>query len=157
MLRLVKKYWTVLCVGVVVFRIRLLLRVGSLPRVLVALSPISVTGAGNDSVMDDVTYYVDRWLQVVPYNRKGNCFPRSPALYWFARRIGYPVQFHCGVRMGYVHLEGHAWLTWNGDPFRELTRKWETYTITYSYPPDAALAETRTEAAPLKSSMSAPS
>jgi hypothetical protein len=156
MLRLVKKYWAVFCVGLVVFRVRLLLRVWSLPRVLVALSPARVTGARNDSVMDDVTYYVDCWFQVAPYNRKGNSFPRSLALYWFARRMGYPVQFHCGVRMGYLHMEGHAWLTWNGEPFREMTRQWEMYTITYSYPPDTALAGTRTEAVLLKSNMSPP-
>lgn len=156
MLRLLKKHWTVLCVGVVVFRIRFLLRVRSLPRVLVGLSPISVTGPRNDSVMDDVTYCVDRWLQVVPSKRKGNCFPRSLALYWFARRMGYPVQFHCGVRMGYLNLEGYAWLTWNGEPFQEVTRQWETYTITYSYPPDAALTGAGVESASLKTSLSLP-
>jgi len=39
--------------------------------VLMALSPARVTEARDDSVMDDVTYYVDRWLQLFPYNKKG--------------------------------------------------------------------------------------
>ena len=136
MLRLVKKHWTVLCVGLVVFRIRLLLRVWSLPRVLVALSPARVTQARNDSVMDDVTYYVDRWLQLFPYNEKGNCFPRSLALYWFARRSGYPVLFHCGVRKEVSNLDGHAWLTLDRQPFHETGQQWQCFTVTFSYPSD---------------------
>jgi hypothetical protein len=143
MLRLAKKYWTVLRVGLVVFRIRLLLRVWSLPRVLVALSPARVTDERDDSVMDDVSYYVDRWLQVVPSKRKGNCFPRSLTLYYFAWRSGYPVQFHCGVRMGYLNLEGYAWLTLNGEPFYELTQQWKNFTVTYSCPPEVTQGEAR--------------
>ena len=152
MLRLVRKYWTVLRVGLVVFRIRLLLRMWSLPRVLATLSPARVTGERDDSVMDDVIYYVDRWLQMVPYNRKGNCFPRSLAVYYFAWRSGYPVQFHCGVRMGYLSLEGHAWLTLSGEPFYELTQQWKNFTVTYSCPPDAAQGETKLETASSDSS-----
>ena len=138
MLRLVKKYGTVLRVGLVVFRIRLLLRVRSLPRVLAALSPERVTGERDDSVMDDVTYYVDRWLQIVPYNRKGNCFPRSLALYYFARRSGYPVFFHCGVRKEVSNLDGHAWLTLDRQPFHETGQQWQCFTVTFSYPSDTA-------------------
>jgi hypothetical protein len=139
MLRLVKKYWTVLRVGLVVLRIRLLLRVWSLPRVLAALSPARVTGERDDSVMDDVTYYVDRWLQLFPYNEKGNCFPRSLALYWFARRSGYPVLFHCGVRKEVSNLDGHAWLTLDRQPFHETGQQWQCFTITFSYPSDPAV------------------
>jgi len=145
MFRLLKKYWTVLLVGLVLFQIRLLLRMRDLPHVLVWLSPARVTGERDDSEMGDLTYYVDRWLQIVPSSRKGNSFPRSLALYWFARRLGYPVQFHCGIRMQHIHLEWHAWLTWNGAPFREVDQQWETYTITYSHPPDAALPGAREE------------
>jgi hypothetical protein len=60
MLRLVKKYWALLRVALVVFLSRLLLRVWSLLPVLVALNPAGVTGVRNDSVMDDVTCYVER-------------------------------------------------------------------------------------------------
>lgn len=152
-----KKYWAVLCVGVVLFWIRLMLRVWRLPRVLVALTPGSVTAARNDSVMDDLTYSVDRWLHVVPSKRRGNSFPRSLALYWYACHMGYPVQFHCGVRMGYLHLEDYAWLTWNGEPFHELTGQWETYTLAYSYPPDAASAGAPIESSSFKTRVSSPS
>jgi hypothetical protein len=138
MVRLVRKYLTVLSVGLVVFRIRLLLRVMSLPRVLNELTPDHLRGDPDKDTLDQMNYYIDRWLQVVPYNRKGNCFPRSLALYWYGWRHGYPVQFHCGVRMGYVKLEGHAWLTLDGEAFREINQQWKTYAITYSYPPDQA-------------------
>ena len=98
MTRFVKKYWTVLRVGLVVSWIRFSLRRKSLPLVLDRLSPRSMTGRPDEAVMGDLVYYVDRWLILFPYSEKGNCFPRSLALYWFAWRSGYPVLFHCGVR-----------------------------------------------------------
>jgi hypothetical protein len=48
--------------------------------------------------------------------------------------MGYLVQFHCGVRMGYLHLEGYAWLMLNGGPFQEQTQQWRTYSVIYSCP-----------------------
>ena len=117
MTRFVKKYWTVLRVGLVVLWVRLLLRGKSLPLVLDRLSPRSMTGRPDEAVMGDLVYYVDRWLQLFPYNKKGNCFPRSLALYWFARRLGYPVLFHCGVRKEVSNLDGHAWLSWTASLF----------------------------------------
>jgi hypothetical protein len=88
--------------------------------------------------MGNLVYYVDRWLELFPYNKKGNCFPRSLALYWFARRLGYPVRFQCGVRKDVSHLDGHAWLTLDRLPFHETGQHWQHYTVTFSYPPDPA-------------------
>ena len=138
MIRLVKKYWTVFRVGLVVLWVRLLLRVKSLPLVLDRLNPRSMTGRLDEAVMGDLVYYVDRWLQLFPYNNKGNCFPRSLALYWFARRLGYPVLFHCGVRKEVSNLDGHAWLTLDRQPFHETGQHWQRFTVTFSYPPDPA-------------------
>lgn len=138
MIRLVKKYSTVLRVGLVVLRVRFLLRVKSLPLVLERLNSRSMTGRPDEAVMGDLVYYVDRWLQQFPYNEKGNCFPRSLALYWFARRLGYPVLFHCGVRKEVSNLEGHAWLTLDRQPFHERGQYWQRFTVTFSYPPDPA-------------------
>lgn len=136
MIRLVKKYWTVFHVGVVVLWVRLLLRVKSLPLVLDRLNPRSMTGRPDEAVMRDLICYVDRWLQLFPYNKKGNCFPRSLALYWFARRLGYPVLFHCGVRKEVSNLDGHAWLTLDRQPFHEAGQHWQRFTVTFSYPQD---------------------
>jgi Transglutaminase-like superfamily len=136
MIRLAKKYWTVLRVGLVVLWVRLLLRVKSLPLVLDRLNPRSIMGRPDEAVTEDLVYYVDRWLQLFPYNKKGNCFPRSLALYWFARRLGYPVLFHCGVRKEVSNLDGHAWLTLDHQPFHETGQQWQRFTVTFSYPQD---------------------
>jgi hypothetical protein len=140
MLRLVKKYWTVLRVGLVVSWVRLLLRRKSLPLVLDRLNPRSMTGRPDEAVavMGDLAYYVDRWLQLFPYNKKGNCFPRSLALFWFARRLGYPVLFQCGLRKEDLNLDGHAWLSLDRQPFHETGQQWQRLTVFFSYPPDPA-------------------
>jgi hypothetical protein len=138
MIRTMEKYWTVLRVGLVVSWIRLLLRGKSLPLMLDRLNPRSMAGRPDEAVMGDLVSYVDRWLQLFPYNKKGNCFPRSLALYWFARRLGYPVLFHCGVRKEVSNLDGHAWLTLDRQPFHEAGQHWQRFTVTFSYPQDLA-------------------
>lgn len=143
MIRLVKKYRTLLRVGLVVLWVRLLLRVKSLPLVLERVTPHTMSRRPDEAVMEDLAYYVDRWLQLFPYNKKGNCFPRSLSLYWFARQLGYPVLFQCGVRKDSSHLDGHAWLTLDHLPFHETGRHWQQYTVTFSYPPDPAAGGSR--------------
>jgi hypothetical protein len=143
MIRLATKYWTVLRAGLVVLWVRLLLRVKSLPLVLDRLSRRSIMKRPDDQEMRKLVYYVDRWLRLFPYNVKGNCFPRSLAVYWFARRMGYPVHFQCGVRKDASHLDGHAWLTLNRVPFHEPGRHWQRYTVAFLYPPEPAAAGER--------------
>jgi len=133
-IRHVKKYWTVLRVGLVVSWIRLLLRRHSLPLVLAQLDSPWTPGRYNEAAMEDFVYYVDRWLQLFPYNKKGNCFPRSLAIYWFARRGGYPVRFECGVRKEISNLNGHAWLMLHDQPFHEVGHQWKSFTVTFSHP-----------------------
>ncbi|HEY6262812.1 MAG TPA: lasso peptide biosynthesis B2 protein [Nitrospiraceae bacterium] len=137
MIRLAKKYLTVLRAGLVVSWIRLLLRVKSLPLVLDRLNPRSMTEKPDEAMMEDLVYDVDRWLKLFPYNKKGNCFPRSLSLYWFARRLGYPVCFHCGVKKDVSNLDGHAWLMLDHQPFHETDQQWQRFTVTFSYPSDA--------------------
>jgi len=131
----VKKYWTVLRVGLVVSWIRLLLRRKGLPLVLGQLDSSLTRDRCSEAVVADFVYYVDRWLQLFPYNKKGNCFPRSLAIYWFARRGGYPVRFHCGVRKEDSNLAGHAWLMFHEQPFHEAGQQWQSFIVTFSYPP----------------------
>jgi hypothetical protein len=130
------KYWAIAQIGFLVFRIRLLLYVKSLPEVVALLSPGSPAGNRENSSLDDLIYYVDRWLELFPYNVKGNCFPRALALYWLARRSGYPVSLHCGVKKEASTLEGHAWLTLENRPFHEASQQWRQYAVTFSYPSD---------------------
>lgn len=138
MIPLVKKYWTILRVGLVVLQIRVALRFKRLPLVLNQVTPLPETVEPDDAAMQRLAYYVDRWLRLFPYNRKGNCFPRALALYRFASLLGYPVVFHCGVRREAVGLDGHAWLTLNGQAFHESGTHWQAFTVTFSYPPDPA-------------------
>jgi len=138
MLTVIKKYWTVLRVGLVVFGVRLLLRLDSLPILLERLSPRSVTKGCDDGRIKILVGYVDRWLKLFPYNKRGNCFPRSLVLYRFARQLGYPVVFHCGIRKEASSLDGHAWLTLGSEAFYELGPHWQRFTVTFSYPSNSA-------------------
>ena len=132
----VRKYWTVLRVGCVVLWVRLLLRRHSLPVILRRLHHQSTTRHREDVSMKALVGYVDRWLQLFPYNTRGNCFPRSLVLYRLARQLEYPVTLHCGVRKEASTLEGHAWLTLGSQVFYEPGAQWQYFTVTFSYPPD---------------------
>jgi hypothetical protein len=123
-------------VGLVVLWVRLLLRYKRLPRVLDRLSPRSGKGTPDAAVMKFLAYYLDCWLRLFPYNKRGNCFPRALALYRFARQRGYPVRFHCGVRREAAGLDGHAWVTLDSETFHEPGTHWQDFTVTFSYPPD---------------------
>ena len=107
---IVSKYCLIAGTGLVVVAIRLALQLVSLPRLLTWLTCKPVSGVHDQKVMETIAYYVDGWLRLAPYNPKGNCFPRALTLYWFARRAGLCVQFHCGVIKHDEAREGPAWL-----------------------------------------------
>jgi hypothetical protein len=132
----IRKYWTIFSVGLLVLRVRLLLRFLSLPHALGVLEPKVERSPYKGVPLVDLIYYTDRWLLLFPYNAKGNCFPRSVTLYRCARQAGFPVRLHCGVRKSNGTLDGHAWLTLDGAPFHELSRQWQHFTVTFSYPGD---------------------
>jgi hypothetical protein len=134
MLRFLTKYWMVAGAGLLLCTVRLLLRWRSLPQVLDVLNRAAGTVRRDIATLEPRIYYVDRWLEVFPYNTKGNCFPRALALYWLARRVGCPVRFCCGIKREDAKLDGHAWLTLDQKPFHELSEQWRQYTVTFSYP-----------------------
>lgn len=138
MISRVTKYWTILRVGIVVLQMRVALRFKRLPWVLDQATPLPQTVEPDDGAMRRLAYYVDWWLQLLPYNSKGNCFPRSVTLYRLARQRGYPVRFHCGIRKEASSMDGHAWLTLNSQVFHEPGNHWQAFTVTFSYPPDPA-------------------
>ncbi|MBI4000234.1 MAG: lasso peptide biosynthesis B2 protein [Nitrospira defluvii] len=120
--------------GLVVVAIRLALRMVSLPRLLSWLTCKPAVEDQDRMAMEDVAYYVERWLALAPYNPKGNCFPRALTLYWFARRAGFPVQFQCGVLKLNESLDGHAWLMLDGREFFEPSPHWRSFTVTVAFP-----------------------
>ena len=70
-------------------------------------------------MLDKIARYTDGVLWRLSFSPKGNCLPRSLALYYFATRCGLPVCLTCGVRRTRNTLEGHAWLTLLERPFLE--------------------------------------
>ncbi|HJT22808.1 MAG TPA: lasso peptide biosynthesis B2 protein [Nitrospira sp.] len=143
MRRPLSTYWVILRVGLLLVWVRILLRFMSLPQVLGMLEPKPSPHQRDERSVEVLLYYVDRWLLLFPYNSKGNCFPRSVALYRYARRLGFPVRLHCGVRKDGGTLNGHAWLTLDGNPFHEMSRQWQQFTVTFSYPFDHSLTAGR--------------
>lgn len=133
-----RNYWVLLQAGVAMAAIRVLARVATLPRVLGWLHRDLAKASPDRVLLDEWAYYTDRWLTLCPANAKGNCFPRSLTLYWCARRLGFPVRFHCGIQKSGSSLDGHAWLSLHGQAFLETTRYWEGFAVTYSYPPERA-------------------
>jgi hypothetical protein len=95
-----------------------------------------MAGKPDEAVMKALVGYVDYWLKLFPYNKRGNCFLRSLSLYRCARQLGYPVVFHCGVRRDATRLDGHAWLTLDSQAFYEPGPHWQRFTVTFSYPSD---------------------
>jgi len=141
MLQLLSKYGTIASVGLLVCAVRFLLRWKSLPKVLGILNHGAMAAGRDLPMLERRMYYLDRWLELLPYNTKGNCFPRAVTAYWLARRTGFPVRLHCGIKREGVKLDGHAWLTLDREPFYELSEQWRQYAVTFSYPELAASEE----------------
>ena len=111
------------------------LRWAPLPKLLRWLSWIPLSKTEDLAGMEKMAGYTDSLLALFPYNKKGNCLPRSLILYALAPRYGFQVKFHCGVRKGEEGLEGHAWITREGQTFLEYTRQSIGMVETFIYPP----------------------
>src|SRR5262249_22725657 len=133
-----RKHWNIFRMGLLVLRVRVMLRFLKLPHLLSVLHPRTLRPQEEEQI-EELLYYIDRWLQLFPYNAKGNCFPRSLSLYRIARSAGYPVSFHCGVRKERGALDGHAWLMLDNRAFHETSGYWQSFTVTFFYPFDQAL------------------
>lgn len=133
-----RKYHLIVGTGLLIIAIRVALRITSLPRLLDLLHAGEGARTHNRPTLEDVAYYVNRWLALFPYNKKGNCFPRALSLYRYARQYGLPVEFYCGVRKSGTNLDGHAWLMLSAEPFMEPTQHWKTFAVTFSFPHPAS-------------------
>lgn len=63
--------------GLVIVAIRVALRLVNLIPLLSWLTAEDAAEGQDQTVMEDVAYYVDRWLALAPYNPQGNSFPRA--------------------------------------------------------------------------------
>src|SRR6476660_5900909 len=119
----------------VVISIRLLLCILDVRTMLRWLSPSRQSVRISADMLDKIVRYIDGVLWRLSVSAKGNCLPRSLALFYFATRCGLPVRLCCGVcRMGNT-LEGHAWLTLLKRPFLERGNPESYYKVTFSFPP----------------------
>ncbi len=114
--------------------LRLLLPCVKLNRILGWLAPPQIPPVADLCTLQKTARYVDGLLRRLPAHHRGICLPRSLALYHFATRCGFPVQFHCGVRRVEGQLQGHAWLSLHGKSFLESGDPSQIYAITFSFP-----------------------
>jgi hypothetical protein len=118
----------------VVMSIRLLLCVLDVKTILRWLGPSRQSLRINADMLDKIARYIDGVLWRLSVSVKGNCLPRSLALFYFATRCGLPVRLCCGVRRMKNTLVGHAWLTLLQRPFLEHGDPESSYTVTFYFP-----------------------
>jgi transglutaminase superfamily protein len=86
------------------------------------------------ATLAEAARYTDALLARFSFPTRGNCLPRSLVIFHLARWWGLPVRFHCGIRRDGERLQGHAWLSLQGEPFLEANNPEENYVVTFSYP-----------------------
>ena len=128
------KLWNLSRIFFLMAIIRIGLRIIPLSKLLPWLSRSKQSTDQRLDELQIMTCFTDRLLTLFPYHEKGNCLPRTCILYWLAPRYGFSVKFHCGIRKGETGLDGHAWLTMNGQPFLESTQQSHHMVETFSYP-----------------------
>ncbi len=117
--RSLRDLWLALRVLVLLIKLRVQLRFVELPLLLARIAP---TGAPDDPDGDRlarVRAIVDGWIWRLPEIRTRPCLVRSVLLWRFARRAGLPVEVTIGVRKQDGRVQGHSWLTLDGEPYLE--------------------------------------
>jgi len=124
----------------------LLIRLLTIPQLMKILTPQhgEVKNARNlHDRRDTVVKYADYILSLNFWMYKNTCLKRSLVLYYFFRKLGMDVYICFGVkhkkdlteRETGKRLEGHAWLSHNGDFFLEKNpEETKTYAVTYCFP-----------------------
>lgn len=124
----------------------IMVRFLSIPTLLKTLTPGGNKFGQNldvDSLIEKIVKYTDYILRVNLLVYKNTCLKRSLVLYHFLRKYGIEVHICLGVKkgnsLGEVDsekiLQGHAWLTYDGNIFLEknsLTA--HTFKTTFCFP-----------------------
>jgi len=114
-------------------------RLHSITRLVTIITPKHKSRDIRILLEERVSYIVHRILRI--FQNRGydySCLRRSLVLFHFMRLRGLPVVINFGVRMKEGRLTGHAWLTLNGDLFKEPKDKVGIYTLVFSLPNDKA-------------------
>ena len=126
--------WLLVRVVGLVALLRVLLPRIQLIRLLSCLTPKRVPSITRHALLEKAVYYTDALLWRFHFPLPGNCLPRSLILYYFATRLGFAVQFCCGVQRNGETLRGHAWLTRQGEAFLENGNPEKQFVVTFSFP-----------------------
>jgi len=130
----VRKILLLIRVFVLLAYLRLLLSCVTLQKILDWLTPSRHQPRSDSPHFSQVVRYTDALVRRIPLLGGSKCLLRALALYYFATRGGFPVQLHCGVRRTGRELEGHAWLSFDGQPFFEKDKPDRIFTTTFSFP-----------------------
>ncbi len=129
-----REIWLLIRVAGVLIGLSLFVRSFKLRTVLRWLTPSRYCRTMDPPTFEKTVAYTDGIVRRLHLFPRGNCLPRSLALYYFATRCGLPVHVCCGIRRVRETLEGHAWLDLNGKPFLEHGNPELSYTVTFCFP-----------------------
>ena len=118
----------------------------SIPTLLKTLTPVGKKFCQNldvDSLIEKIVKYTDYILRANWLVYKNSCLKRSLVLYHFLRKYGIEVHICLGVKKGESLdevdsekiLQGHAWLTYDGNIFLEKNSLGtQNFKTTFSFP-----------------------
>lgn len=105
-----------------------------LPAALDALTPAAAAQPLDPATMRQI---VDALTALGAGRPLGICLRRSLLRYYFLRRAGVPLVLNFGARRLDEELQGHAWLTLDGQPYYEQPENYLPYTLMWTYPTEA--------------------
>jgi hypothetical protein len=92
---------------------------GPVPELLARFTP-PLAAARDPGPPERFARYVDWWFRAPCFPVRYNCWARALVLFELCRLEGIPdVVLLVGIRMGEGTLDGHAWLSRDGQPFLE--------------------------------------
>ncbi len=132
--RTLAEAWLLVRVLGLVALLRVLLPHVQIAKLLSWLAPKRIPTMARPQLLDKAVVYTDAFLWRFHFPLPGNCLPRSLVLYYLATRLGFTVQFCCGVQRSGESLKGHAWLTRDGKTFLEEGNPETQFAVTFSFP-----------------------
>lgn len=131
-----RKAWLAARVAGLMCLLPILVRIYTLPALLQRLTPNHPTVRRNKQIEEIVGVIFRvcrfRFFQLIIIPRP--CLRQSLALYHVLKRMGYPAEFHLGVRKDAGDLIAHSWVTFEGEPIAEGAGT-GVFKLVYSYPP----------------------
>lgn len=111
-----------------------LLRFFSLPSVMKYLTPEKSEENPLQWKINLIVNAVNKILGIGFFIFHPTCLKKSLILYHFLRKAGMNVVIHFGVKKNGCALDGHSWITKNGERLYDNLETVDDFSITYSYP-----------------------